>query len=381
MSSNITLSPFDEVFKHIKDKLPSDTLKTLEQNYNNQDKPNSLFIKNQKDLEAYKLPNTKAQVEHIKQAELNKIKQEELDRANSLEQIKSRDESLKYRAKKLEEEKAKTEKVLKLNSLVEQYKALGGDTSIFQKELDEFYSRNEIGYGEKFKLMAKKQIRDYSNTFNKGIAYLDNKEYKPQYSNDELLEIEKIKRDKAINPIKTIIMDELLDPATFIAPAFSKGTKAARFTKDFVKNAPLTGGLHSLKHGGDDDYTFKDSLYAGGIGGTAGTIFGKAFPKGANALSDIEQVQAKVKNNVSLNENKSDITDSQIASKLSDDIDKLSPNQANINPIEDLSNPNILNSMSKADKQESINVLEKLRNEIEYNKLSPEEQGIYDVFR
>jgi len=191
----------------------------------------------------------------------------------------------------------------------------------------------------------------------------------------------KWKREEVIHPIKTGLMNEGLDPINHLGLAFSKGSALARLGKDYLSGNILGTSTDALKHGADDNYKLSDSLYAGAFGGVLnaglGQLFGKSLKGGVNSLDDIS---AKVKNDVSLNEYKGDISDGAIASKLSDDIDKLSPNQANTNKTEDLSNPNTLNSMSKIDKQESINALEKLRNEIEYNKLNPEEQGIYDVY-
>jgi len=316
MSSNT--KPFEEVFKHIKNNLPNNTLQTLEQNYNAQDNLSPLFIKNQKDLEAYNLPNTKAQIEQSKLQN---------DKSNWDKTYKERDikEIQKLQDYKAKTEKAKTEKVLKINSLVEEYKALGGDISIFQKELDKFYSQNEIGYGEKFKLMFKAQPRAYRNTFNKVIAYLDDKEYKPEYSNEELLEIEKINREKLINPFKTMGMDVLLDPANVVPLSLvTKGGKVVRALKDFGKGGIYTAGTDALKHGGDDNYKFQDSLIAGAFGGVLnaglGQLLGKSL-KNANALNDtnpnkaINQTEDLV-NNTNTNTFNPNATDDEIASKI-----------------------------------------------------------------
>jgi|GEM_PF-1191987 len=336
MSSNITPS-FDEAFKHIKNRLPSNTLQTLEQNYNK-----SLSIP-QEEYGNY------IQDEARKQKEL-KVNTNK----NNWDKIfKERDIKEKQN---LEDYKAKTKDFIEFKNAIETYKAQGLDVSSYEDILKNAEKQLETSYGEKFKLMVKAQPRAYKNTLNKAISYLDDKEYKPQYSNDELLEIEKVNREKAINPIKTMAMDVLLDPANAIPLGWvMKGGRLVRATKDFAKGGVYTATTDALKHGSDENYEFKDSLYAGAFGGVLnaglGQLFGKSL-KNANALSDIEQAQAKVKNDVSLNEYKGDIGDGAIASKLSDDIDKLSPNQANINKTEDLSNPNTLNSLSKADKQE-----------------------------
>jgi len=337
MSDNITLS-FEEAFKHIKNRLPSNTLKTLEQNYNNNIALDNLQEDNiqRKDFKASNFPNANAQIEQSKLA----------NATNNIE---------------LEDFNLKIKNFIELKNKIDNYKSQGYDVSSYENRLKEVEKDLEISTSDKLGVFGRNLPLQYIN----GVKHFINSG-SIELSHSQKMDKAKWEREKVINPIKTMLMDEGLDPINHLGLAFSKGSRLARLGKDYLSGNILGTSTDALKHGGDDKYKLSDSLYAGAFGGVLnaglGQVLGKSLKGGVNSLDDI---QAKVKNDVSLNEYKGDIGDGAIASKLSNDIDKLSPNQANINKTEDLSNSNTLNSIDTNTKQIDFQALNKFAEPLE----------------
>jgi len=107
----------------------------------------------------------------------------------------------------LKDYRTKVKEIEEIISLVEEYKAMGGDTSIFQKEIDKFYSQNEIGYGEKLRIFVSNLPLRYINGFKDLIGS------EPiELSHSQKMDEAKWEREEVINPIKTMLMKILLDP-------------------------------------------------------------------------------------------------------------------------------------------------------------------------
>jgi len=141
-------------------------------------------------------------------------------------------------------------------------------------------------------------------------------------------------------------MDEGLDPVNHLGLAFSKGSRLARLGKDYLSGNILGTSTDALKHGGDENYEFKDSLIAGAFGGVLnaglGQLLGKSLKASVKSLDDLNPNKAINQTEDLANSSKAstfneNIADDDIASKIV---------QKRFN--ED----NVLNSLTKAEKQE-----------------------------
>jgi len=305
MSSNITPS-FDEAFKHIKYKLPSDTLKTLEQNYNNNMALNNLH---KQDLKTSNFPSANTQIEQSKLADLKD-------------------------SKELEDIKVKTDDFKKLKSQIEYLESSGQNVSKYKAYLKQKEKELEIGYGDKFGVVGRRLPIMAYDTYREVKEFLGAKDERMPLSHSQKMDKAKYEREEAINPLKTAIMTDAMNPLNLTPLSYaSKGGKLIRFAKDFSKNGVFNATTDALVRGGTEDYKFTDSLYAGGIGGllggVAGQFFGKSLKSGANAFS--QRVQSTRDNpsvNKAINQTEDlansskastfneNITDDDIASKI-----------------------------------------------------------------
>ncbi len=121
----------------------------------------------------------------------------------------------------------------------------------------------------------------------------------------------KEEREQVINPISTIATEVLVDPGTYIPIPLMKGAiKLAQFGKNAGVGGAASGGLYTLKEGGDENYKVTDSLIAAGFGGALNgliaTALGKTVPK-------ITKGRSKEK---AIKENNPVISDDAIVNKM-----------------------------------------------------------------
>jgi hypothetical protein len=178
----------------------------------------------------------------------------------------------KQQEKELNNYKEKTDAINRINSKLDDYESLGLDVSQYRKRLDTKTKDLELGFGEKLGVIGRNIGNDYLSSFSK----LNGGNLEKSYSQkmDEL----KQDREEKINPISTMATEVITDPLTYTPLSFaSKGTRAVRAAKDFVKGGTLSSGLYTAKEYADDDFKAKDAAFAGLFGGALNSGIGAAI--------------------------------------------------------------------------------------------------------